>query len=157
MTTSLERSRTYPVEVGPAFDEVLSMPLEQVFRRRFGPLPPVRGTDLHDGGPWGRVGQTRTIRLGDGGTLRETLTEVDRPHAFGYRIDTITGPMSPLFAGLDGSWTFAPVRSGCRITWRWTVRPRNRWAAGALPVFARLWHGYARQALEEIEDALVAT
>lgn len=72
-------ARAYPVSVDQAFDYVLPPPLEQIFDRRFGPLPPIRGVEGQDGA-WGTVGQTRTIKMADGGTMREELTTVDAPH-----------------------------------------------------------------------------
>ncbi|WP_248583637.1 SRPBCC family protein [Nocardioides sp. InS609-2] len=153
--TILEYSRTYPVDPERAYDWILPIPLEQIFARRYGPLPPIKGTDIDGGGVWGTAGQTRTIRLADGGTMRESLTRVDRPWSFGYRIDNVTGPMRPLVATLDGLWSVEPAGNGARVTWRWTVQPTNAWTARVMPVFGRLWQGYARQAFEEIEKGLV--
>ncbi len=153
--TVLEYGRTYPGEPERAYDWLLPVPLEQIFARRYGPLPPVRGADIDGDGLWGTAGQTRTIRLADGGTMRESLIQVDRPRWFGYRIDHVTGPMKPLVATLDGRWFVEPAGTGARISWHWTVHPASGWAARVMPVFGRLWQGYARQAFEEIEKGLV--
>ncbi len=153
--TRLEYSRTYPTAVEPTFEWLLPVPLEQVFSRRYGPIPPIKGTDIDGGGPWGRPGQTRTIRLADGGTMREHLTSVDAPRSFGYRLDSITGPMKPLVTSIDGTWAVESAGNGSRITWRWEIRPSSAWSARIMPVFGRLWQGYARQAFEEIEKQLV--
>ncbi|CAN5425088.1 SRPBCC family protein [soil metagenome] len=150
----LERSRTYPVSVEHAYAVVLPTPLATIFTRRYGPLPPIKGVRDQDG-VWGTVGQTRTIELADGGTMRETLTSVVDGVSFGYRIADVTGPMKALVSHLEGSWAFAPVGTGTRVTWAWTVHPLGRAAGLAMPVFGRLWQGYARQALEEIEGLLV--
>ncbi len=78
MTAHLEASRAYPVEVGHAFDRTIVHPLPELFRRRYGPLPPIKAvTGFTE--PWSTVGQTRTIHLADGGTMLEELTAVDRP------------------------------------------------------------------------------
>ncbi len=151
---SLELSRSYPIGVDDAFAVVLPAPLEQVFRRRYGALPPVR--EVRDQpGIWGTVGQTRTIVLADGGTMHEELTSVVPGREFGYRISQVTGPMKVLVTSLEGLWSFDPVGTGTRVTWSWSVLPASGAAALAMPVFARLWQGYARQALEEIEGLLV--
>lgn len=34
------------------------------------------------------------------------------------------------------------------MTWQWTIHPRSALAAPVLPVFARMWRGYARRVLE---------
>jgi hypothetical protein len=156
MTTPLElqTSRTFPAPVQRAFEVVLPAPLETVFSRRFGALPPVRKVRDQDG-TWGTVGQTRVIELADGGTMTEELTAV-RPHEeFSYRITDVTGPMKALVASLDGRWAFEPAGTGARITWAWTVHPASSFAELAMPVFGWLWRGYARQAMEEIETLLL--
>lgn len=155
--TELEHSRTYPVDAAAAFAWLLPAPLEQVFSRRYGPLPPIRATAVDGGGVWASAGQSRTIRLADGGSMRERLTSVDAPHSFSYRIDAVTGAMKPLASSIDGLWTVEPVGSGCRITWRWTLHPANGIAARVMPLFGRFWQGYARQAFEEVEKGLLRT
>ncbi|WP_457206206.1 SRPBCC family protein [Nocardioides sp. P5_C9_2] len=153
MTLHLSQSRAVPVPVDEAFDRVLPHPLPEIFRRRWLAIPPIR--EVRDqSGPWDEVGRTRTIVLADGGTMRETLTSVERPRSFGYAIGDVRGPMRPLVAGIDGLWSFEPAGTGTRITWAWDITPT---AAGrlAMPVLARMWRGYARQALEEIESLLL--
>jgi hypothetical protein len=155
VSSRFQRSRTYPVDVQTAYDVVRPVALPQLFRRRYGVFPPIRETRGQDG-EWGtELGQTRTIVLGDGGTLFETITELNPPHAFAYTITNITGPMKPLVTKLDGRWEFTPAGSGTRVTWTWDVHPRSALTAPALPVLRRFFNGYARQALEEAEHLLV--
>src|SRR5690349_20474338 len=104
MALELSASRSYPVAVDRAFDLLLPTPLPELFHRRYAALPPIREIRDQDG-VWGTVGQTRTIVLADGGTMRETLMSLDRPRSFGYRIADITGPMKPLVASVDGLWS----------------------------------------------------
>jgi hypothetical protein len=150
----LERSRAFPVSLEHAFDVVLPTPLPGIFSRRYGALPPICEVRDQDG-EWGTVGQTRTIVLADGGTMRETLTHVERPGRFGYVISDITGAMKLLGRSIEGLWTFDQVGTGVRITWSWVLEPASAPAGLAMPVFARLWQGYARQAMEEIETVLL--
>jgi hypothetical protein len=147
-------SRTVPVPVERAFDVVMPEPLPALFSRRYGPIPPIR--EVREQPPtWDSVGQSRRIVLADGGTLKETLTSVDRPTSFGYDITDITGPMKPLAGRVEGLWTFESAGTGTRITWAWTIHPANAVSGLLLPVFGRFWRGYARQALEEVERVLV--
>jgi hypothetical protein len=150
----LSFSRTYPLAVGPAFDAVLPLPLPFLFSRRYAALPSIREVRDQDG-EWGTLGQTRTIVLADGGTMRETLTVLDRPSSFGYTIDRVSGPMRPLASTIDGLWTFEEAGTGVRITWSWTVHPASAATALLMPAFGRMWRGYARQAMELLEQALV--
>lgn len=156
MTTPVQvsESRSYPVSVEETFDRLLPLPLPQLFRRRYAALPPVRATDQE--GVWGTVGQERTIRLADGGTMRELLTEIDRPHRFSYRISEFTGALKPLVTQVLGSWTVDSAGTGARVTWSWELVPSGRPAQLAMPVLTRMWHGYARAALAELETLLLA-
>ena len=135
------------------FGRVLPEPLEHVFRRRFLAIPPVTGT-RDQPGSWSTPGQTRTIVLADGGTMRETLTAVDAPHRFAYTIDSVTGPMKPLVSEVAGTWSFAPEGPDrTRVTWEWVITPRR--AAGVvMPAFAAMWRGMARRAFDDLADVL---
>jgi hypothetical protein len=147
-------SRTVPVPLVPAYDGTLRVPLPEVFRRRHLALPPVERVDGQIG-EWGRdVGQTRTIRTSDGGSLRETLLVLDRPHRFGYRIDGVRGPMRPLVRHLDGAWTFEPAGDGTTITWSWELTPTSPATAPLVRLLARMWRGYARKSLLTLETIL---
>jgi hypothetical protein len=155
MALELSSSRTYPVPVERAFDVVLTTPLPELFSRRYAALPPIREVRDQDGA-WGTVGQTRTIVLADRGTMRETLTAVERPGSFSYRISDISGPMKPLASSVEGTWTLDPAGTGVRITWAWRVHPSSAAAGLLMPAFGRMWQGYARQALGELERILLA-
>lgn len=137
-----------------AFERTLLLPLPKLFRYRYGPIPPI--ADVRDQtGDWRSAGQSRTIVLQGPGTMREELTEVDPPRRFRYRITELTGPNKALIDHVEGSWSFDPVGTGVRVTWAWDVHPKSGAAARALPVFGRLWSGYARRALEVLEAPLV--
>jgi hypothetical protein len=153
MTVHLSQSRAVPVPVAEAFDRVLVHPPPDLFSRRMLAIPPIREVRDQDG-TWGRVGQTRTIVTSDGGTMRETLTSVERPDHFGYTLGDLHGPMKPLVERVEGRWSFEPAGTGTRITWAWDVTPTGPGRL-AMPVFGRMWRGYARQALEEIESVLL--
>lgn len=151
---TMSRSRTYPVARDDAFARMLPMPLEQIFDHRFGPIPPI--VRVEQDGEWGTVGQIRTIHTGDGGEMREELTSLDAPERFGYLLTPRGGPMKPLIDRVEGEWRFDPIGTGCRITWTWTLHPRSAAGGAALPVFRRFWLGYARRALDRLEDRLLA-
>jgi Polyketide cyclase / dehydrase and lipid transport len=90
-----------------------------------------------------------------GGTTREELISLDPPRSFGCTLCDITGPLSSLVSRVEGAWAFEPAGTGTKVTWRWTIHSRSDLTARALPVFGRLWRGYARQALEELSNLLV--
>ena len=76
--------------------------------------------------------------------MLETLTEVDRPHGFGYRLTEFTGPLKPLTERVEGRWTVEPAGTGARVTWSWRLHPRGRVGGTGMSVFAKFWPGYAR-------------
>ncbi len=153
---TVEQSHTIPVDVQQAFDGTLQIPLPTLFRRWYGPIPPISRV-RDQTGDWDAVGKSRTVTLKGGGGMREELTHLEPPHAFGYILSDIKGPLSPLVKRVDGEWVFAPAGDGTTVTWRWTIHPRSRLAAPALPVFGWLWRGYARQALQELRQLLAPT
>lgn len=150
----MERSRTYPINPSDAFDWLLPAPLPTIFSHRYAVLPPI--TSTQQSGVWGTVGQSRKIFLAGGGTLTETLLTVDRPESFTYRISEITGPTSLIAKSIDGEWRCASAGTGTQITWSWVVHPASPVAARGLPLFEKMWQGYARAALEEIERNMLA-
>ena len=151
---SVERSRAIPINPEEAFARTLPMPLPTLFGHWFGPIPPIKEVrDQH--GDWSSAGQTRTIVLAGGGTMRETLTDVKPGRSFAYTITGITGPMTPMIDHVEGTWIFGPAGTGTRVTWRWVLHPKSAVSAPALPVFARLWRGYAGRSLETLSDYLL--
>jgi hypothetical protein len=142
-------SRVFPAQPEKAFDAVLPTPLPELFHRRYGPIPPIKSVEGQNG-VWGTVGQTRTIHTGDGGSMREELTRVDGPNAFGYTITDLTGPMKPLVSTVQGLWSFDAVDGGTRITWQWTITPKSALTAPLMGIFCSLWRKYADRSFDEI-------
>lgn len=150
----VEQSRAIPVTQEAAFDGTVPMPLPTLFHRWYGPIPPIKA--VHDQtGEWDVVGKTRTVQLTGGGSMREQLTCFDAPRAFGYTLTDVKGAMAPLVGHVDGMWSFEPAGTGTKVTWRWTIHPRSAFTAPLLPVFGKLWLGYARRSLEELSNQLV--
>jgi hypothetical protein len=150
----VEQSRMIPMGREDVFRDLVPMPLTSLFRKWYGPIPPIK--EVRDQtGDWDAVGQSRTVVLVGGGSMREQLTQFDAPHSFGYTLSNIKGPLAPLVGRVDGEWVFEPNGSDTNVTWRWTIHPRNGFTAPLLPVFGMLWKGYARQSLEELSRQLV--
>lgn len=149
----VEQSRVVPVAAGEAFHRTLPAPLPKLFKRWHGPFPPVKEVREQTGG-WDAAGQTRTVRLAGGASMREELTSVDPPRSFGYRLTKISGPMSLLVDHVVGEWIFSPAGAGTEITWRWAIHPKSPLTSWALPLFGRMWKGYAQQALRDLSAML---
>lgn len=138
----LSSSTLLPVPAEAAYDAVMAAPLEELFPHRSGAIPAVR--ECRDqGGPWGTVGQTRTVVLVDGSTNLETLVTAERPGLYEYRLSDFTGPMKVLVAGVDGRFTFVPDGAGTRVTWSWAIHPTHAATRLALPVLGAFWKPWA--------------
>ncbi|MGA7050336.1 MAG: SRPBCC family protein [Mycobacterium sp.] len=149
----VEESRAIPVPVGEAFRRTLPMPLPDLFKHWYGPIPPIK--EVRDQtGAWDVAGQTRTVLLAGGGSTCEELICVDPPRSFGYLLTKVRGPMALLVDHVAGEWTFTPSEGGTEVTWRWTIHRKSMLTAWALPLFARIWKGYARLVLRDLSDAL---
>ncbi|MGO9924845.1 MAG: SRPBCC family protein [Mycobacterium sp.] len=149
----VDESRIVSIPTEEAFDRTLPAPLPQLFKRWHGPIPPVKEVQ-GQAGVWDTVGQTRIARLAGGAGMCEELTSVDPPRSFGYRLTRISGPMALLVDHVVGEWIFTPAAGGTEITWRWDIHPRSPLTSWALPLFGRLWKGYARQALRDLSVML---
>ena len=126
----VEQSRAIPVDQEELFNALVPMPLPALFHRWYGPIPPIK--EVRDqSGDWDAVGQSRTILLTGGGSIREQLTSYDAPRSFGYVLSDIKGPMAPLVSGIDGLWSFEPGGTGTKVTWRWTIDPRSAFVRSA--------------------------
>ena len=127
MTRAVEfaYSRTFPAGVEARLRRGAVLRAQPLFDRRYAAIPPIKGV-RDQPGAWGTPGQTRTVLLGGGGSMRERLTEVSRRSAFAYHLDEVNGPMKVLVRSIDGAWEFDKAGTGVRITWRWTVHPRGR-------------------------------
>ncbi|BBX95324.1 SRPBCC family protein [Mycobacterium lacus] len=150
----VEQSRAIPVTVEAAFGGTLPISLPLICSHWYGPIPPIK--EVRDQtGAWDAAGQTRVVMMVGGGSVREELTSVDPPRSFGYTLSGITGPLAPLVSSVDGRWSFAPAGTGTTVTWQWRIHARSAAAAPVLPLFARMWKGYARRVLEELSAQLV--
>ena len=98
--TTVRRSRPVLAPVESVFEAALSLPLPQLYRRRYGPMPPI--VEVRDQqGPWETPGQTRVFVTGDGGSMREELLTIDVPRQFSNRLTVLSGPFKPLVARVD--------------------------------------------------------
>jgi hypothetical protein len=151
----VEQSLVIAVPAEDAFRRTLPIPLPELFTRWYGPIPPIK--EVRDQtGAWDAAGQTRTVLLAGGGSMREELTSMDVPRSFSYLLTQIKGPMTVLVDHVAGEWIFAPAEGGSEVTWRWRIYRKSILTAWALPLFARIWKGYARLALGDLSDALTA-
>lgn len=149
-TRTVRRSRVVPGPLETTFEVALSTPLPELYRRRYGPLPPI--VEVRDQqGAWDTPGQSRVFVLADRGSMREEMLSLERPHRFANRLTVLGGPFRPLVSTVEESWTFREVPNGTEATWEWNLFARSAATRPAVAVVARLWRGYARHVLDQLE------
>jgi len=132
--------------VQPVYDFFREVDVTRILTGR-GPLPAVVGVE-DPVGHWDAPGLHRMLRLSDGNTLRERLTNVEPPRTFAYEIEEITGPLGRLVVGMSGRWSFepAPQAGGEGPTlahWHYVFTPRSwlTWLP-CLLIIKLLWQPY---------------
>jgi hypothetical protein len=128
-----------------ALERMAEYPLPAMFTKGL-IFPAVTRTEGQEGA-WDRVGKARTIHLGDGGTVIETLVERTPGSSFAYELTHFTDVFDRLVVGVRGEWSVAPDGDGSLIRWTWEFAPRpgRRWLM--THVVAHLWRHYAQSIL----------
>ncbi|CAD5990534.1 SRPBCC family protein [Agreia sp. COWG] len=81
------------------------------FYPKYGPLPAVVEV-VGQPATWDVVGYTRTLRLSDGGSVVETITDSAPANFFAYDLSQFTGILGRLVSGGRAEWTFTPGGDG---------------------------------------------
>ncbi len=100
-------------------------------------------------GRWDAVGQTRTLVLSDGGTVKENLRVV-APPLFAYELSTFTGFFGTLVAGGRSEWRVEPHGQGSSITWTYEFTAKPGWALVVATILRLAWASYMRRVLPAI-------
>ncbi|THG32959.1 SRPBCC family protein [Naasia lichenicola] len=113
------RSRRTPAE---AFAVIVPGPLALIYEK-WGPFPATREA-RDQTGAWDGVGQSRTLVLGDGTTLKEVIVEFQGGRTFSYEATEFTNALGRLIHGVRGDWTFIEDGTGSIVRWTWEFKPR---------------------------------
>lgn len=73
-----------------------------------------------------QVGALRQVRMSDGISLEETLTEWTVPECHGYQWSNPPKPLGLLVKKAHGLWHFAAVGENTHVTWRYTLTFRSK-------------------------------
>jgi hypothetical protein len=146
---SLERE--LPVHIERAFDTVVAEDVLPRVLHRVGPVPAVVETrDLT--GPWDTPGSSRTVVLGNGQTVSETVVVWLRPLRFDYRVEGFGRPLGWMADYAIGSWWFEPAGRSSRFHWTYAFHARGFWTRLPLLVFVKTFWG---RYMEACADRLV--
>ena len=148
---SVSRSRSIDAPPGVVFEAALSLPLPQLYSRRYGPLPPI--VAVHDQqGSFDQPGETRVFDTADGGAMYEELLDIDVPHHFTNRLVVLKGPFRPVVRTVEETWSFRSDGAGTTATWEWNLYPRSPLTRPAAWLITRFWLGYARGVQQQLAD-----
>ncbi len=106
-------------------------------------------------GAWDAVGQTRTLVLTDGGTVKETLMVVALP-SFAYDLSTFTGFFGHLVAGGRSEWRVDAHGDGTSIEWTYAFTAKPGWALVVAAILRLAWAPYMRRVLPAIAASTAA-
>lgn len=141
-----------PVDIETVFDVFAPIDLTTIMTG-YGPLPACAGIEDQDGA-WDGIGQSRIIRLADGGGMLETLTAFQRPTHFAYTINELTNVLRFLVKDFHGAWFFedeTPTDGAAPSTharWRYEFVPHSvlTWPLSWV-IVKFFWRPYMAQAL----------
>jgi hypothetical protein len=138
--------------IGVVFDVARGSDLPAIFRPR-GAFPGIMKVDEHRG-PWSAAGEVRLLRLSDGTSVREELTDFVQDRSFVYRVSGFTGPFAALLAEGRGEWHFtAAGPAATHVDWTYALTPKGALAGPAVWFLVHfLWPSYQRAALARIRD-----
>jgi len=154
----IEVQRDLSVSADVLFDTFMPIDLTEIMTG-YGPLPAVSAIETQSG-PWDSVGAERTIRLADGTSMLEVITDVDRPRGFSYTLSDMTSILRLLVDRFHGSWRFLTTstddQSVCvQVTWRYRfdLRSRFTWPISWL-ILTLFWRPYMNRAFDRAIAAL---
>jgi hypothetical protein len=125
------------------------------FYPRSGVLPAVVAVRDQTGG-WDAAGQTRTLVLSDGGTVRETLRVVTEP-LFAYDLSDFTGVFGVLVAGARSEWRVVAEGEGSSIAWTYAFTSKPGWGLVLAAIVSLAWAPYMRKVLPPIAASTLTT
>lgn len=95
------------------------------------------------------MGQTRTLVLSDGGTVRETLRIVSAP-IFAYDLSHFTGFFAGLVDGGRSEWRVDGQLTGSKITWTYSFNAKRGCGLVVAAIVRLAWARYMRRVLPGI-------
>jgi hypothetical protein len=150
-------SSSVSAEVGvntlDAFSHVVPIDLTSIFKG-YGLLPAVIGVEAQTG-KWDAIGQTKTVHLSDGSSVKELLTQYQRPDYFSYVVSDFSGILGFLITSAVGEWWFESGNlspNSTLIRWSYTFIPKSLIAVPILWIVNKfLWAGYMRSVMSTIQ------
>lgn len=88
-------------------------------------IPAVKGSTIHQG-DWVTPGSYRTVFFANGDTLKEELTNFDRPVYFAYKVSEFSSFQRHFASHGIGQWWFTAKDGKTEIKWTYTFYAKSR-------------------------------
>ncbi len=136
-----------------AFCHVVPIDLTSIFTG-YGLLPAVISIEAQTGN-WDAIGQTKTVNLSDGSSVKERLTQYQKPDYFSYVVSDFSGILGLLITSAVGEWWFESSDlspNSTLIRWSYTFIPKSFIAIPILWIVNKfVWAGYMRSVMSNIQ------
>jgi Polyketide cyclase / dehydrase and lipid transport len=157
LEVAVTREVFIPGAISDVFDFVAAQDVLPKIVTGYGLVPGVASTSRVSG-PWDRPGSNRIVHLRDGSSVREGITQYDRPGYFAYRVSEPTFALKHLMSHASGQWWFAPTDRGTQATWTYTFRAKSRLTRIPLWLFVNTqWKGYMDVCLANVVQTFAST
>ncbi len=147
------------VDTIDAFCHVVPIDLTSIFTG-YGLLPAVISIEAQTGN-WDAIGQTKTVNLSDGSSVKERLTQYQKPDYFSYVVSDFSGILGLLITSAVGEWWFESSDlspNSTLIRWSYTFIPKSLIAIPILWIVNKfLWAGYMQSVISNIQIQLDRT
>ena len=118
------------------------------FLKKYGPIHAVERHETHKG-PWTAPGAYRTLYFESGDTLREELLIFEPFTYFAYSISEFSNVTKHLSDIAYGQFKFEATENKTHVTWIYSFKPKNFFAAIPLSIFMSLYFKkYMEQGLQ---------
>jgi uncharacterized protein YndB with AHSA1/START domain len=169
LASTLEaRERCEPDRVATTVEVTIDRPVDEVFKalvaedvlpkilKKYGPIPGVIATRVIDG-PWERAGASRYVFTEGGGSVHETITDIDPARSYHYQIDDFHNPLKDLANNARGTFLFEARGAQTRVRWTYSFARKSPLTRPILGVFVHVFYrGFMKQALAESKKQLEA-
>jgi hypothetical protein len=145
---------------------VVNTPIEKVFDfivaedvlpkilKKYFIIPAVTGSKIHQG-DWVTPGSYRTVFFANGDTLKEELTDFDRPTYFAYKVSEFSSFQKRFASYGTGQWWFKANGDKTEVKWTYTFYAKSRFKRFFLkPFINHDFRTYMKRSIKHIKKQI---
>lgn len=117
-------------------------------------IPAVKGSKIHKG-DWETPGSYRTVFFANGDTLKEELTNFERPNYFAYKVSEFSSFQRHFASYGVGRWWFTANGDTTEIKWTYTFYAKSRFKRFFLkPFINHDFKTYMKRSIKLIKEQI---